>query len=135
MIIGSSVLNIVVAPVPADLTSTHSLTIIDQDAPSPIEEGVLVKSAGTGATTTGIEEATLGGELKTINPVVAKQVALDNTLVAPDDRVKITKCNMRIDPFKTQKEPTYQVVLDTLSLSPCYPAFLITVDVPKIYMQ
>ncbi|GJT59926.1 hypothetical protein Tco_1003459 [Tanacetum coccineum] len=38
---------------------------------------------------------------------------------------------MRIDPTKTQKESTYQVVLDTLSLSPCYNAFLIIVDLDK----
>ncbi|GKC38672.1 hypothetical protein Tco_1051056 [Tanacetum coccineum] len=42
---------------------------------------------------------------------------------------------MRIDPTKTQKEHTYQVVLDALALTNCYPAFLITADVPKIYMQ
>ncbi|GJU22351.1 hypothetical protein Tco_1155693 [Tanacetum coccineum] len=42
---------------------------------------------------------------------------------------------MRIDPNKTQKEPTYQVVLDTLALSPYYLAFLITSDVLEIYMQ
>nr|GEV43809.1 hypothetical protein [Tanacetum cinerariifolium] len=42
---------------------------------------------------------------------------------------------MRIDPEKTQKEPTYQVVLDALALTNCYLAFLITVDVPVIYMQ
>nr|GEX00297.1 hypothetical protein [Tanacetum cinerariifolium] len=42
---------------------------------------------------------------------------------------------MRIDPAKTQKEPTYQVVLDALALTTCYLAFLITADVPKIYMQ
>ncbi|GJZ84671.1 hypothetical protein Tco_0650010 [Tanacetum coccineum] len=36
---------------------------------------------------------------------------------------------------KTQKEATYQVVLDTLTLSPCYNAFLITADVPEIYMH
>ncbi|GKE74778.1 hypothetical protein Tco_1536819, partial [Tanacetum coccineum] len=35
---------------------------------------------------------------------------------------------MRIDPAKTQKEPTYQVVLDALALTTCYPAFLITAD-------
>ncbi|GJV63627.1 hypothetical protein Tco_1474455 [Tanacetum coccineum] len=70
-----------------------------------------------------------------MNPIVAQQTALDNALVAPDDRVKIGKCNMRIDPTKTYKEPTYQVVLDALALSPCYPAFLITADVLEIYMQ
>ncbi|GKA24592.1 hypothetical protein Tco_0710625 [Tanacetum coccineum] len=42
---------------------------------------------------------------------------------------------MRIDLVKTQKEPTYQVVLDALALTTCYPAFLITADVPKVYMQ
>ncbi|GKE12569.1 hypothetical protein Tco_1416120 [Tanacetum coccineum] len=36
---------------------------------------------------------------------------------------------MRIDPTKTQKEQTYQVVLDALVLTTCYPAFLITADV------
>ncbi|GKC70291.1 hypothetical protein Tco_1116174, partial [Tanacetum coccineum] len=61
--------------------------------------------------------------------------ALDNALVPLEKRVEIGKCNMRIDPSKTQKEPTYQVVLDALALTTCYPAFLITADVPKIYMQ
>ncbi|GJV63939.1 hypothetical protein Tco_1474767 [Tanacetum coccineum] len=35
----------------------------------------------------------------------------------------------------TKKEPTYQVVLDTLAIFPLYLAFLITVEVLKIYMQ
>ncbi|GKA94939.1 hypothetical protein Tco_0816977 [Tanacetum coccineum] len=65
----------------------------------------------------------------------AQQIALDNALVAPKKQVKIRKCNMRIDPEKTQKEPTYQVVLDALALTTCYPAFLITASVPVIYMQ
>ncbi|GJV12039.1 hypothetical protein Tco_1353580 [Tanacetum coccineum] len=30
---------------------------------------------------------------------------------------------------------TYQVTLDALKLSPCYPAFLITAEVPKVYMH
>nr|GEU81349.1 hypothetical protein [Tanacetum cinerariifolium] len=70
-----------------------------------------------------------------MNPVVAQQISLDNALVAPKDRVNIRKCNMIIDPTKTQKEVTYQVVMDTLTLSPCYNAFLITTGVPEIYMQ
>ncbi|GKA17027.1 hypothetical protein Tco_0696864 [Tanacetum coccineum] len=41
---------------------------------------------------------------------------------------------MRIDPTKTQKEPTYQVFLVALALTTCYHAFLITADVPEIYM-
>ncbi|GJW61132.1 hypothetical protein Tco_0110467 [Tanacetum coccineum] len=65
----------------------------------------------------------------------AQQVALDNALVPLEKRVKIDKCNMRIDPAKTHKEPTYQVVLVALALTTCYPAFLIAVDVPEIYMH
>ncbi|GJT39158.1 hypothetical protein Tco_0939023 [Tanacetum coccineum] len=42
---------------------------------------------------------------------------------------------MRIDPTKTQKEAKYEVVLDILKLSPYYSTFLITIDVPEIYMQ
>ncbi|GJY07698.1 hypothetical protein Tco_0374752 [Tanacetum coccineum] len=64
-----------------------------------------------------------------------QQVTLDNALVPPEKRVEIGKCNMRINPAKTQKEPTYQVVLDALALTTCYPAFLITADVPEIYMH
>nr|GEZ19543.1 hypothetical protein [Tanacetum cinerariifolium]GEZ86409.1 hypothetical protein [Tanacetum cinerariifolium] len=59
---------------------------------------------------------------------VAQQVAFDNTLVPLEKRVEIGKCNMRINTAKTQKEPTYQVVLDALALITCYPAFLITAD-------
>ncbi|GKC30224.1 hypothetical protein Tco_1037518 [Tanacetum coccineum] len=61
-----------------------------------------------------------------MNPIAAQQVAFDNALVAPENRVKIGICNMRIDPKKTLKEPTYQVAFDALELSPLYPAFPIT---------
>ncbi|GJU29124.1 hypothetical protein Tco_1172713 [Tanacetum coccineum] len=51
------------------------------------------------------------------------------------NRVQIGKCNMRIDPIKTPKEPTYQVVLNALTLTTYYPAFLITAEFPEIYMH
>ncbi|GJZ17882.1 hypothetical protein Tco_0554005 [Tanacetum coccineum] len=35
----------------------------------------------------------------------------------------------------SQKEETYQVILDIIKNTPCYNAFLITADVPEIYMQ
>nr|GFA45162.1 hypothetical protein [Tanacetum cinerariifolium]GFA45601.1 hypothetical protein [Tanacetum cinerariifolium] len=70
-----------------------------------------------------------------MNPIAAQQVALDNALVAHENRVKIVICNMRIDPTKTPNEPTYLVVLDALALSPFYQAFLITAEVSEIYMQ
>ncbi|GJY09638.1 hypothetical protein Tco_0377823 [Tanacetum coccineum] len=67
-----------------------------------------------------------------MNPVTAQQVALDNALVVPEKRLKIEKCNARIEFSKPQREDTYQVTLDALKLSPCYPAFLIIAEVPKI---
>ncbi|GJW75110.1 hypothetical protein Tco_0134480 [Tanacetum coccineum] len=63
-----------------------------------------------------------------MNPT-AQQIALDNALVASENRVTIGKYNTRIDPIKTLKEPTYQVVLDALALSPLYPAFLIIAEI------
>ncbi|GKA94056.1 hypothetical protein Tco_0816042 [Tanacetum coccineum] len=70
-----------------------------------------------------------------MNPLIAQQAALDKALVSHEERVKIGKCNMRIDPNKPQKEATYQVILDTVPLSPCYNAFTIIADVPEIYMH
>ncbi|GKF00691.1 hypothetical protein Tco_0027614 [Tanacetum coccineum] len=69
---------------------------------------------------------------RNMNSVVAKQVALDNSLVPSVKRLKIEKCNARIEFSKPQREETYQVTLDALKLSPCYPAFLITAEVPEI---
>ncbi|GJZ46616.1 hypothetical protein Tco_0594212 [Tanacetum coccineum] len=60
----------------------------------------------------------------------AQQIKLDNALVAPENHRVIGKCNIRINPRMKPKEPTYQVVLDALALITCYPAFLITAEVP-----
>ncbi|GJR42392.1 hypothetical protein Tco_1310495 [Tanacetum coccineum] len=60
----------------------------------------------------------------------AQQIVLNNALVSPEKQVEIGKCNLRINPKNTQKEPTYQVVLDALALTTCYQDFLITASVP-----
>ncbi|GJV54199.1 hypothetical protein Tco_1449940 [Tanacetum coccineum] len=65
----------------------------------------------------------------------AQQKALDDELVALEICPKIGKCNLRLSSNLKSKEPTLQVALDTLKLTPFYNAFEITVDVPKIYMQ
>ncbi|GJT50358.1 hypothetical protein Tco_0976515 [Tanacetum coccineum] len=63
----------------------------------------------------------------------AEQMTKDNALVALPNRQEIRKCNMRIDQkMKRPKETTYQVVLDALTLTTCYEAFLITAKVPVI---
>ncbi|GJR05220.1 hypothetical protein Tco_0528204 [Tanacetum coccineum] len=67
-----------------------------------------------------------------MNPVTIKQVSLDNALVPPEKRLNNKKCNARIEFSKPQREETYQVTFDVLKLSPCYPAFMITVEVLEI---
>ncbi|GKB35461.1 hypothetical protein Tco_0880403 [Tanacetum coccineum] len=49
--------------------------------------------------------------------------------------IEFKKCNMRLKTDIKPKEATFQVVLDALALTPFYHAFLITADVPTIYMQ
>nr|GEZ41454.1 hypothetical protein [Tanacetum cinerariifolium] len=66
-----------------------------------------------------------------MNPVSPQQVALNNALVAPEKRLKIEKCNARIEFSKPQREETYHVTLDALKLSPCYHVFLIITEVPE----
>ncbi|GKD94317.1 hypothetical protein Tco_1374154, partial [Tanacetum coccineum] len=60
-------------------------------------------------------------ELETVNEFMKRQ--------------KIKKCNARIEFSKPQREETYQVTLDALKLSQCYPAFLIIAEVPEVYMH
>ncbi|GJT48374.1 hypothetical protein Tco_0974531 [Tanacetum coccineum] len=65
----------------------------------------------------------------------AQQQALDDELVAPANRLKIGKSNLRLSSDLKSKEPTLQVVLDALKLTLFYNAFEISANVPKIYMQ
>ncbi|GKC03488.1 hypothetical protein Tco_0995098 [Tanacetum coccineum] len=65
----------------------------------------------------------------------AQQIALDDALVAPTNRLTIGKSNLRLSSDLKSKEPTLQVVYDVLKFSPFYKVFHITADVPEIYMQ
>ncbi|GJT05805.1 hypothetical protein Tco_0840267 [Tanacetum coccineum] len=56
-------------------------------------------------------------------------------MVPKENRLDIGKCNGRIPRGLKPKEETFQVVLDALALTPCYPAFIITADVPEVYMH
>ncbi|GJX28173.1 hypothetical protein Tco_0236252 [Tanacetum coccineum] len=64
-----------------------------------------------------------------------QQQALDNALVSWEQCLTIGSCNYRLSTTFKPKEPTFQVALDVLSLTPFYPAFLITASVPVVYMQ
>nr|GEV76560.1 hypothetical protein [Tanacetum cinerariifolium] len=70
-----------------------------------------------------------------MNPITTQQAALDNALVPSEKRLKIKRYNTRIAFSKPQREEMYQVTLEALNLSPCYPAFQITAKVPEIYMH
>ncbi|GKC01165.1 hypothetical protein Tco_0987301, partial [Tanacetum coccineum] len=64
-----------------------------------------------------------------------QQQALDDALVPREQRLTIGSCNYRLSTTFKPKEPTFQVALDVLTLTPFYPALLITASVPAIYMQ
>ncbi|GKA10961.1 hypothetical protein Tco_0690394 [Tanacetum coccineum] len=70
-----------------------------------------------------------------MSSITAQQTKLDLELVPKEKRLEIGKCNERLNPGKKQREPTFQVVMDALALTPCYFAFLITADVPEVYMH
>ncbi|GKB29806.1 hypothetical protein Tco_0869207 [Tanacetum coccineum] len=70
-----------------------------------------------------------------IDTTKSQQIALDDALVTPANRLKIGKCNQRLSSTLKSNKPTIQVVLDALKLTPFYKAFEITANVPEIYMQ
>ncbi|GJV11639.1 hypothetical protein Tco_1353180 [Tanacetum coccineum] len=70
-----------------------------------------------------------------MSSITAQQTKLDLELVPKENRFDIGKCNGRIPHGFSPREPTFQVTLDAIALTPCYPAFLITADVPEVYMH
>ncbi|GJW53603.1 hypothetical protein Tco_0097688 [Tanacetum coccineum] len=70
-----------------------------------------------------------------MSSITAQQTKLDLELVSKENRLDIGKCNGRIPRELTPIEPIFQFVLDAIALTPCYPAFLITADVPEVYMH
>ncbi|GJR06189.1 hypothetical protein Tco_0529173 [Tanacetum coccineum] len=64
-----------------------------------------------------------------------QQQALDDDLVPREQRLWIGNCNYRLSTTFKPKEPTFQVALDVLYLTPFYQAFLISRSVPSIYMH
>nr|GEX64826.1 hypothetical protein [Tanacetum cinerariifolium] len=71
----------------------------------------------------------------TMDKIIDQQVALDEALVPHASRLRIGKNNFPLISDITSKESTLQVVYDVLRLTPFYKAFLVTADVPEIYMQ
>nr|GEU40986.1 integrase, catalytic region, zinc finger, CCHC-type, peptidase aspartic, catalytic [Tanacetum cinerariifolium] len=72
---------------------------------------------------------------ETMDMIIDQQVALDEALVPHASRLRIQKSNFRLRSDITFKESTLQVVYDVLKLTLFYKAFLVTPDVPEIYMK
>nr|GEV00810.1 reverse transcriptase domain-containing protein [Tanacetum cinerariifolium] len=70
-----------------------------------------------------------------MSSITIQQDKLDLELVPKEKIFKIGKCNRRLNTGKIQREPTIQVILDALALTPCYSLFLISADVPEVYMH
>nr|GEZ94512.1 hypothetical protein [Tanacetum cinerariifolium] len=66
---------------------------------------------------------------------IDQQVTLDEALVPHALRLRIGKSNFCLRSDITSKESTLQLVYGVLRLTPFYKAFLVTADVPEIYMQ
>ncbi|GJS03694.1 hypothetical protein Tco_0320202 [Tanacetum coccineum] len=64
-----------------------------------------------------------------------QQQALDDALVPREQSLRIGNCNYRLSTTFKPKEPTFQVALDVLSLTPFHQAFLISASVSFIYMH
>nr|GEW02918.1 hypothetical protein [Tanacetum cinerariifolium] len=70
-----------------------------------------------------------------MNITKEQQQALDDALVPREQRLKIRNCNYRLSTTFKPKESTFQIALDVLSLTSFYQAFLISENVPAIYMH
>ncbi|GJZ82269.1 hypothetical protein Tco_0647442 [Tanacetum coccineum] len=70
-----------------------------------------------------------------MSSITTQQTKLDLELVPKENKIDIRKCNGRIHRWLTPREPTFQVVMDAIALTPCYLAFLITADVLEVYMH
>ncbi|GJW86719.1 hypothetical protein Tco_0162059 [Tanacetum coccineum] len=76
----------------------------------------------------GLSECLNTSSMKFKEFTLKKHEALDDELVAPADHLKIRKSNLRLSSNLKSKEPTLQVALDALKLTPFYNAFEISAD-------
>nr|GEY66439.1 hypothetical protein [Tanacetum cinerariifolium] len=66
---------------------------------------------------------------------IEQQVVMDEALVPSAQRLRIRRRNFLLLSAIQSKESTLQLVYDVLRRCPFYKAFLVTADVPEIYMQ
>nr|GEW64978.1 hypothetical protein [Tanacetum cinerariifolium] len=70
-----------------------------------------------------------------MDTTIDQQVAMDEALVPHAHRLRIGRSNFCLLSDICSKESTLQLVYDVLRLTPFFKAFLVTADVPEIYIQ
>nr|GEZ50359.1 hypothetical protein [Tanacetum cinerariifolium] len=70
-----------------------------------------------------------------MDTTIDQQVAMDEAFVPHAQRLRIRRSNFLLLSDIKSKESTLQLVYDVLRLCPFFKAFLVTTDVPEIYMQ
>nr|GEY59129.1 hypothetical protein [Tanacetum cinerariifolium] len=83
----------------------------------------------------GMRSFTPETQKRTMATTIEQQVALDEALVPSNKRLRIGRSNFRLPSDIQSKESTLQVIYDVLRISPFFKAFLVTADVPEIYIQ
>nr|GFA81837.1 hypothetical protein [Tanacetum cinerariifolium] len=73
--------------------------------------------------------------ISTMDTTIDQQVAMDELLVPDAQRLMIGRSNFFLLSDIKYKESTLQLVYDVLRICPFFKAFLVTTDVPEIYMQ
>nr|GEY94789.1 hypothetical protein [Tanacetum cinerariifolium] len=71
----------------------------------------------------------------TMDTTIDQQVAMDEALVPHAQRLRIGRSNFHLLSDIKSKESALQLVYDVLRICPFFKAFLVTADVPEIYMQ
>nr|GEZ90182.1 hypothetical protein [Tanacetum cinerariifolium] len=74
-------------------------------------------------------------QILTMDTTIDQQVARDDALVPHAKRLRIGRSNFCLLSNIKSKESTFQLVYDVLRLTPFFKAFLVTADVPEMYIQ
>nr|GEW66982.1 hypothetical protein [Tanacetum cinerariifolium] len=74
-------------------------------------------------------------KMRTMATTIEQQVAMDEALVPSTQRLRIDWSNFRLPSDIQSKESTLQLVYDVVRRCSFFKAFLVTADVPEIYMQ
>nr|GEW97863.1 hypothetical protein [Tanacetum cinerariifolium] len=73
--------------------------------------------------------------LGTMATTIEQQLVLDEALVPRTQRLRIGRSNFRLPSDVQSKESMLKLVYDVLCRCPFFTAFLVTADVPEVYMQ